>query len=249
MVDIKKEREKVLKTYELSADKFRKKGYRVNPIYLATKALSEWFLIFKLGDISNKKVLNVGCWEPIDEIHFAKQVKEWVAIDINPSVIEMARSVAREELSDALYSKLTFKVEDTTNMSFEDESFDIVVSFSVIEHIPGEDNRFKALQEMVRVLKKGGYMIITVPNKLSTFYFAHKRNIRSNTSDYGYSYLYTPWELKKDMEKLNLKIVYFNSELEALRSLHSYFPSKLGLNRLVNFLKHFGERIGYLAQK
>jgi ubiquinone/menaquinone biosynthesis C-methylase UbiE len=47
-----------------------------------------------------------------------------------------------------------------TDLPFEDESFDLVCAFDVIEHIK-DDNA--ALAEAKRVLKKGGYVFITVP--------------------------------------------------------------------------------------
>lgn len=46
-------------------------------------------------------------------------------------------------------------------LPFQDESFDFVVSFQVIEHIP-KDETF--LKEVHRVLRKGGKFIVTTPN-------------------------------------------------------------------------------------
>lgn len=46
------------------------------------------------------------------------------------------------------------------NMTFKDESFDIIITQDVFEHI---NYPFKAFQEIERVLKPGGYHIFTVP--------------------------------------------------------------------------------------
>jgi len=56
---------------------------------------------------------------------------------------------------------LIFKIEDATNLSFADSTFDLVYSVSVIEHI--YEKYVKAIQEMIRVTKKGGYTYITFP--------------------------------------------------------------------------------------
>ena len=56
---------------------------------------------------------------------------------------------------------LTFKIEDATRLSFPDDTFDLVYSISVIEHIYGGYNQ--AILEMVRVAKKGGYVYLTFP--------------------------------------------------------------------------------------
>ena len=50
--------------------------------------------------------------------------------------------------------------EDVTDLSFEDESFDAVVSSDVLEHVP--DFR-AALENFYRVLAPGGDLVLTVP--------------------------------------------------------------------------------------
>jgi len=49
---------------------------------------------------------------------------------------------------------------DARSMGFADATFDLVIGISTIEHIDGD---MKAMQEISRVLKKGGSAVITVP--------------------------------------------------------------------------------------
>jgi len=58
-------------------------------------------------------------------------------------------------------SQLVFKCEDATKLSFADNSFDLTCSVSVIEHIYCD--YLKAIQEMIRVTKPGGYIYLTFP--------------------------------------------------------------------------------------
>jgi ubiquinone/menaquinone biosynthesis C-methylase UbiE len=51
---------------------------------------------------------------------------------------------------------------NSTELSFGDESFDVVTSFQVIEHIEDTD---KFLRQMTRVLRKQGTALISTPNK------------------------------------------------------------------------------------
>lgn len=56
---------------------------------------------------------------------------------------------------------LSFRQEDATRLTFADASFDLVYSISVIEHIHGDYGR--AVGEMMRVLRPGGYLYLTFP--------------------------------------------------------------------------------------
>jgi ubiquinone/menaquinone biosynthesis C-methylase UbiE len=53
---------------------------------------------------------------------------------------------------------------DATILPYSDNSFDYIISISVIEHI-ADDGDSKAMREMWRVLKPGGELIITLPVK------------------------------------------------------------------------------------
>ena len=49
---------------------------------------------------------------------------------------------------------------DITNLPFKDDSFDVIFCNHVFEHIPDDD---KAMQELYRVMKKGGMGIFQIP--------------------------------------------------------------------------------------
>jgi SAM-dependent methyltransferase len=52
------------------------------------------------------------------------------------------------------------RVEDLTNLSFTDSSFDFILSFDVLEHIP---DYLKAIEQCYRCLRPDGYMLLSVP--------------------------------------------------------------------------------------
>ena len=60
--------------------------------------------------------------------------------------------------------KLTYAVCDALDLPFKTESFDVVCSSELIEHVPDAE---RALSEMARVVKKGGKIIIAGPNLCS----------------------------------------------------------------------------------
>ena len=55
---------------------------------------------------------------------------------------------------------------DIEQMSFESDSFDLVLLNEVLEHVPHES---KALLEIHRVLKQGGMLVVFSPNRLYPF--------------------------------------------------------------------------------
>lgn len=68
----------------------------------------------------------------------------------------------RSERVDSLPANIRFLEAAVPPLPFEDESFDFVVSFQVIEHIKN-DKRF--VQEVMRVLRPGGKFIVSTPNR------------------------------------------------------------------------------------
>ena len=67
-------------------------------------------------------------------------------------------------ISADLFSPIVDVKADILDLPFENESFDIIFCNNVLEHI--EDDR-KAMSELLRVMKKGGWGIVQVPMKNS----------------------------------------------------------------------------------
>ncbi len=63
-----------------------------------------------------------------------------------------------------LYSPLADVKADITNLPFPDESFDVIFCNHVLEHIPNDQ---KAMMELYRVMKKGGWGIFQIPQDLN----------------------------------------------------------------------------------
>jgi len=60
------------------------------------------------------------------------------------------------------YNKIDYNIDITDMRNIEDNSFDCVIAFDVLEHV---SNDKKALEEIKRILKPGGLVILTVPMK------------------------------------------------------------------------------------
>lgn len=65
---------------------------------------------------------------------------------------------------------------DATALEFDDESFDIIYSYHVLEHIPHYQ---QALKEMHRVLRTGGAYMVGTPNRSRLLGYLGSKDIKS----------------------------------------------------------------------
>lgn len=99
----------------------------------------------------NKKqtVLELACGTGQLTFRLSEAVGSWLATDFSPAMVQEAKK--RSKLS-----KLIFEVQDATKLSYQDDSFDVVVAANML-HIMPEPER--ALAEIQRVLKPNGLLI------------------------------------------------------------------------------------------
>ncbi len=107
----------------------------------------------KLGNGS--KVLEVGCGEGYGTSVLAQTKADVIGVDIDLTTIDSANDKYGEE-------NCRYQLFDGKKLPFEDDEFDVVVSFQVIEHVP-DDIAF--LNEIKRVLKVGGELYVATPNR------------------------------------------------------------------------------------
>ena len=117
------------------------------------------YLKFKdlLGNIKGKTILDVGCGKGSLSFYLAKRGANVIGIDLSQNFIEFCqKEVKRRKLN------IDFKVMNAQIPDFEDESFDIIVGFRIIHHLPDINLFFK---ECKRILRKKGYIVFIEPLK------------------------------------------------------------------------------------
>lgn len=103
----------------------------------------------KASEIVSGRVLEIGTGMGYGVRIVAPHTEEFITIDKSEAYAEPLPENAR------------FLQMAAPPIRFEDESFDYVISFQVIEHIK-QDKEF--VKEVWRVLKKGGRFIVSTPN-------------------------------------------------------------------------------------
>jgi ubiquinone/menaquinone biosynthesis C-methylase UbiE len=84
-------------------------------------------------------------------LEIAEHVKSIEAVDISPKMIEIAKKKAQ----DMGILNINFSVQDACSLPYDKKSFDAVIISNTLHIMPCPD---KALEEIKRVLKKGGIL-------------------------------------------------------------------------------------------
>jgi SAM-dependent methyltransferase len=106
--------------------------------------------------VTGREVLDVACGEGYGSALLARGAARVTGADIAPAAIAHAR--ARY----SAHANLEFREADCTALPFADASFDAVVSFETLEHVAAQE---VFLDEVRRVLRPGGFVALSCPNK------------------------------------------------------------------------------------
>jgi 2-polyprenyl-3-methyl-5-hydroxy-6-metoxy-1,4-benzoquinol methylase len=101
------------------------------------------------------KGLSLGTGEGDYDRMIAGFCEELVACDINEQDVAFAKQL------NADVPNIHYQVENALELTFPDNHFDLIISVEVIEHV-GQPSRM--MEEIGRVLKPGGLLIITFPS-------------------------------------------------------------------------------------
>ena len=101
----------------------------------------------------NMKVLDIASGEGYGSAILASKAQDVTGADLDQPTIAKARKLHKS-------SNLNFVATSALKTGFEESCFDLITSFETIEHIEGD---VKYLEEMKRILKPGGRLILSTP--------------------------------------------------------------------------------------
>jgi len=142
------------------------------------------------------RILDMGCGTGEIARALAQQGWQVTACDISAGMIETARQQAGEPAPEWLV------LEPGRSLPFPDESFEVIVSSSVLEYIADLPSH---LAEIVRVLRPGGWYVATVPDMRHPARRAEESKRRRALKPLWFSLLrLSPW--RADYQYLRLSI-------------------------------------------
>lgn len=122
--------------------------------------LENEFISELLGPLRGRRVLDVATGTGRISVHLAQHGAKVTALDLTPQMMAKAKQKARRARV-----HVDFVEGNALHLPFKDDSFDHVVSIRFLHLLSKEDEQ-RALDEMVRVLKPGGSLVIEYNNAL-----------------------------------------------------------------------------------
>jgi ubiquinone/menaquinone biosynthesis C-methylase UbiE len=114
--------------------------------------------IYELNLRPNARILEVGCGAGLTSIALAQSRYTVDALDPTGAMLQLTRNNAVEQ---GVQDRIRLLCGDVHALPFEPKTFDLVIAIGVIPWLHSER---VALQEMQRVLKPGGYLLVTADN-------------------------------------------------------------------------------------
>ncbi len=161
---------------------------------------------YSLKDEIFGKVLDYGCGEGYGSEILARFADEVNGADISSEAIDEAKK--------NIHSNLTFTLLKDNYLPFDDNTFDFVTSFQVIEHVEDVD---LYLREIKRVLKRGGKYFLTTPNaRTRLFEFQKPWNLHHyrEYSEYQLKYKLSHFFKVEYIKGISLKAKYIKKEVK-----------------------------------
>ena len=131
---------------------------RINPENAESVNFKRHFVRYQFASsyVRGQSVLDAGCGTGYGSCSLAELAQNVVGVDVAPEAIEYSKAHYRRP-------NLRFLLMDCEALAFPASSFDVVCGFEVIEHLRHSG---KYLDEIRRILKRGGLAILSTPNKM-----------------------------------------------------------------------------------
>jgi len=175
------------------------------------------------------RVLDIGCGSG-RHVGAAYGLERVFVIGVDPNLNDLKAAASRLEFHDRLGAhgggRWRLSAADATALPFETALFDLVICSEVLEHI---DNHTKAMAEMVRILRPGGNLVVSVPRRWpETLCWALSRQYRRSPG--GHVRIYKATSLTAMIQEFGV-IHWRTHHAHSLHTPYWWLKCLLGLDR------------------
>jgi len=174
-----------------TAERSSQEDVSIGPIFYQHLAAYEYAQKFA----QDKIILDFGCGEGYGAALLAKSAEKIVGLDYSTAAIKKAKQKY-------VLHNIEFICSDLRKINFENESFDMIIAFQLIEHLAHPE---VFIAKAKAWLKKGGIFLLTTPNRRASL-VQHPYHFRE----------YTQEELREFLKKHFLKVELFGLQYSAL---------------------------------
>ncbi|HOV84335.1 MAG TPA: class I SAM-dependent methyltransferase [Paludibacteraceae bacterium] len=128
--------------------------------------LNRYYFVVNQINLTGKKVLDIASGEGYGSNILANYAEKVTGVDISPEAIAHAQKVYNR-------NNLEYIQGNATKIPLTDKSIDVVVSFETIEHLEEQE---RMMEEICRVMKSEGILIISSPDK---YYYSDVPNFKN----------------------------------------------------------------------
>jgi len=137
-----------------------KRDYEEIAKHFSETRVRPWKDIIFLADFvkDGDKVLDLGCGNGRLFDLFKDKDLSYIGIDLSKKLIKIAKGKYKN------YPNAKFLVGDALKTEFDNNSFDLIYAIALLHQIPSKKYRIRFLNEVKRILKSEGFLILTVWN-------------------------------------------------------------------------------------
>jgi len=162
--------------------------------------------LLRQGDLRGKKILEIGAGTGRDSFPLIKHGAHVVQLDYAENSLRILKRLAED-----LKLPATIVGGDTFQLPFPDETFDVVFHQGLLEHFRHPQAE-ALLKENIRVLKRGGILLVDVPQRWHVYTLAKHLLMALNKWFAGWERSFSVGELKNRLQSLGLTPVYAYGE-------------------------------------
>ena len=154
--------------------------------------------LLRVGELGGKKVLEIGAGTGRDSFPLIRHGAQVVQLDYAESSLRILK-----RLADDFHLPVTIVGGDTFRLPFPDEAFDVVFHQGLLEHFRHPQAE-ALLKENIRVLKRGGILLVDVPQRYHIYTVAKHIMMAAGKWFAGWERSFSVGELRTRMQSLGL---------------------------------------------